>query len=249
MIEAYYDTVRKDFPADWTHGEAGTPMIKMQHPETEMFSSGIHGRSGVGCPDCHMPFRRSGGVKITNHNVLSPLHRVEEVCRTCHPLDGTTLTNRILFIQKKTALMLRNSEAAILALVDDIVRARDLLSKDPRFAAGKSPEALAAARDGVLKEPREFHRRASLRWDFVFSENSTGFHSPQEAARVLSQSIELARRGQLSLAAKLSALGIPFAPTVAYGRVPAPGQPIAERSKGLGDPPPSELISFDRDIH
>ncbi|MGL4650009.1 MAG: ammonia-forming cytochrome c nitrite reductase subunit c552, partial [Caldilineaceae bacterium] len=38
----------------------------------------------------------------------------------------------------------------------------------------------------------------SLRWDFVSSENSTGFHSPQEAARVLANAIDFARQAQLS---------------------------------------------------
>jgi nitrite reductase (cytochrome c-552) len=28
-------------------------------------------------------------------------------------------------------------------------------------------------------------RAAQMRWDFIASENSTGFHSPQEAARIL----------------------------------------------------------------
>ena len=34
-------------------------------------------------------------------------------------------------------------------------------------------------------------------WDFVSSENSTGFHSPQEAARILANAIDNARQAQL----------------------------------------------------
>ena len=41
------------------------------------------------------------------------------------------------------------------------------------------------------------HRSAQLRWDFISSENSTGFHSPQEAARVLADSIDMARQAQI----------------------------------------------------
>jgi nitrite reductase (cytochrome c-552) len=37
-----------------------------------------------------------------------------------------------------------------------------------------------------------------MRWDFIFSENSTGFHSPQEAARVLANAMDLARQAQLA---------------------------------------------------
>ena len=35
--------------------------------------------------------------------------------------------------------------------------------------------------------------------DFVMSENSMGFHAPQEATRILGNAINLCRLGQLSL--------------------------------------------------
>ncbi len=55
----------------------------------------------------------------------------------------------------------------------------------------------AGATEEQLADARYLHRRAQLRWDFVFSENSTGFHSPQEAARILGNAIDLARQAQL----------------------------------------------------
>jgi nitrite reductase (cytochrome c-552) len=35
--------------------------------------------------------------------------------------------------------------------------------------------------------------------DFIESENSNGFHAPQEATRILGEAIDYARRGQLAL--------------------------------------------------
>jgi nitrite reductase (cytochrome c-552) len=35
--------------------------------------------------------------------------------------------------------------------------------------------------------------------DFIESENSTGFHAPQEAARILGESINFSRKGQVAL--------------------------------------------------
>jgi nitrite reductase (cytochrome c-552) len=35
--------------------------------------------------------------------------------------------------------------------------------------------------------------------DFVEVENSTGFHAPQEAARILGESINFARKGQIAI--------------------------------------------------
>lgn len=38
-----------------------------------------------------------------------------------------------------------------------------------------------------------------MREQYVEAENSTGFHAPQEAARILAESIDFTRRGQLVL--------------------------------------------------
>ena len=38
MFDDYYDKIRDKFPSDWTHKLSGAPMIKIQHPETELYS-------------------------------------------------------------------------------------------------------------------------------------------------------------------------------------------------------------------
>jgi nitrite reductase (cytochrome c-552) len=70
QIEALYDEHR--FPSgeafsDWKHSETGAAVYKAQHPEFEMWSQGIHARSGVGCADCHMPYQREGAMKVSSH--------------------------------------------------------------------------------------------------------------------------------------------------------------------------------------
>ena len=59
QIEQFWDET--DFPDgsdfyDYEHGETGAPVYKAQHPEFELWSQGIHARSGVSCADCHMPY-------------------------------------------------------------------------------------------------------------------------------------------------------------------------------------------------
>ena len=66
----------------------------------------------------------------------------------------------------------------------------------------------------ALADVLDHHRKAQMRWDFIFSENSTGFHSPQESARVLQQSVDLARSGQLALQNVLAEHGISLPATV-----------------------------------
>ena len=177
-IDEYYEEIAF---ADWTHKETGAPMLKMQHPEFEMWSSSIHARSGVACADCHMPYIRNGSVKVSDHWIRSPLTHVNESCQTCHKWEEKELEERVLEIQHKTAALLRSSEEALVEAIAAIKDARD---------NGVPDEDLANA--------MKLQRRASLRWDFVSSENSTGFHSPQEAARILGDSMNLARQAQIA---------------------------------------------------
>lgn len=177
-IQEYYDSY--EFK-DWDHAESGAPMLKMQHPEFELFSTGIHARSGVACADCHMPYTRVGSVKVSDHWLRSPLKNLSAACQTCHNVDEEELYNRVVDIQHTTADLLRASEEALLDAIDAIVAAKE-----------------AGATDEQLAEARQLHRIAQMRWDFISSENSTGFHSPQEAARVLADCRDLARQSQLA---------------------------------------------------
>ena len=60
--------------------------------------------------------------------------------------------------------------------------------------------AIAAGRtDAELAPARDFQRKAQFYLDFVEAENSTGFHAPQEAARILGESIDFSRRGQIGV--------------------------------------------------
>lgn len=176
-IDKYYEEINFK---DWTHKEAEAPMIKIQHPEFEMYTSSLHYKSGVSCADCHMPYVREGSRKVTDHWIRSPITHVNDSCQTCHKQDEQALLDRISTIQNKTAELTRTTEKALLDAMEAIKAAK---------AAG--------ATDDQLKDARWLYRRAQLRWDFVFSENSTGFHSPQESARVLANAIDLARQAQL----------------------------------------------------
>ena len=176
-IEKYYDEIGFK---DWVHKDSGAPMLKMQHPEFEMWSSGIHAKSGVTCADCHMPYVREGAIKVSDHWVRSPLTDLSRACQTCHRQSEAELKSRVLDIQNKTHDLIDKTESAIVDAIDVIA------------AAQKS-----GATDAELAKARDFHRKASMRWDFVSSENSMGFHSPQEAARILAEAINYARQAQV----------------------------------------------------
>ncbi len=180
-ILAYY---QDNGHVDWTHATSGAPTLKAQHPEFELYNQGIHARSGVACADCHMPFKRVGAMKISDHWVRSPVLNLSNACQTCHTWPEEELRARVYQIQDRTYEMRGVALDAVLELTNDIAAAAD---------AGRTDEELAEARD--------FQRQAQFLTDFIEAENSMGFHAPQEAMRILARAIDFARRGQNALRA------------------------------------------------
>jgi nitrite reductase (cytochrome c-552) len=178
-ILAYYDDIGFK---DWTHADSNAPLLKAQHPEFELWNQGIHARSGVACADCHMPYKREGALKISDHHVRSPLLNINLACQTCHRWPETEIKDRAEAIQGRTFALRNLAMEALVELINDIKAER---------ASGKSDAELATAQD--------FQRRAQFFLDFIEAENSMGFHAPQEAARILGTSIDFSRRGQVSL--------------------------------------------------
>ncbi|MBI4581648.1 MAG: ammonia-forming cytochrome c nitrite reductase subunit c552 [Planctomycetes bacterium] len=147
-----------------------------------MWNQGIHARAGVACADCHMPYMRVGAMKISDHHVRSPLLNIANACQTCHRVPEAELEARAENIQTKTFELRNIALDALVELIGDIQRARD---------AGATDDQLAAARG--------LQRKAQFLLDFVEAENSTGFHAGQEAARVLGQSLDYTRKGQIAI--------------------------------------------------
>jgi nitrite reductase (cytochrome c-552) len=196
QIEATYNEHK--FPDgtpfyDWEHGETSAHVFKAQHPEFELWSQGVHARSGVSCADCHMPFERHGAMKVSSHWVRSPLLNINNACQTCHNVPEEELREKVATIQGRTRGMLDRAAVALTDMLDAIAEAK---------AAGASEEQLAPV--------FELQKKAQWRLDFISSENSMGFHADQEAVRVLGESIDYSRQAQ----AAATRLRAPEAPEV-----------------------------------
>lgn len=178
-IFAYYEEEKFK---DWTHAETGAEVLKAQHPEFELYNQGIHARSGVACADCHMPYKREGALKISDHHVRSPVLNINRACQTCHRWPEEELKARVETIQERNYKLRNLAMDALVELINDLKAAR---------SSGRTDSELSAARN--------FQRRAQFYLDFIEAENSTGFHAPQEAARILGESIDFSRRGQAAL--------------------------------------------------
>jgi nitrite reductase (cytochrome c-552) len=180
-VEDAYAHYEKVGHSDWTHKLTGAPALKAQHPEFEMFSQGVHARSGVACADCHMPYLREGGMKVSDHHVRSPLLNVNRACQGCHHFPEEELKNRVEAIQTRFVAARDLAMDAVVELIKDI-----------ETAGAQAPEpALSAA--------RKAQRKAQFYVDYVEAENSMGFHGGGEALRILTEATDAARLGQLAL--------------------------------------------------
>ena len=178
-IFAHYEAVGHK---DWTHARSGAPVLKAQHPEFELYSQGIHARSGVACADCHMPYERRGALKISDHHVRSPLLNLDQACQTCHKISEQELRERVYTIQDRTFETRNIAIDALLDLVAGIEKARAGDSAAPR-----------------VRLAQRYQRAAQFYADFVEAENSMGFHADQEAVRILGNSINFSRLGRAAL--------------------------------------------------
>jgi nitrite reductase (cytochrome c-552) len=114
--------------------------------------------------------------------VRSPLLNINQACQTCHKASEDELKYRAETIQERTFYLRNVAMNALMELINDIQNAKN---------SGKPDDQLAQARD--------FQRKAQFYLDFIEAENSMGFHAPEEAARVLGDSINFSRLGQLAV--------------------------------------------------
>ena len=182
QIEAYYDAYKFDDGRrfyDWEHTETGAEVLKAQHPEFEMWSQGIHARSGVSCADCHMPYTREGALKVSDHWVRSPLLNISRSCQVCHVYPEEEIQARVDVIQNRTNDLMQRAAKAMTDMLDAL-------------SAAKKAGAPASRLGPAL----ELQRKAQWRLDFVAAENSMGFHAPAEAGRILAEAIDFARQAE-----------------------------------------------------
>lgn len=179
-MEEYYDNYEY---ADWTHALSRAPMLKAQHPDYELYRTGVHADRGVSCADCHMPYQREGGLKFTNHHISSPLHNISGSCQVCHRESEEKLLENVYERQNKVQELRRIAEINLARVHLEAKTAWD-----------------NRATEEEMKPVLTLIRHAQWRWDWVAAANGMGFHSPVECLRVLGTSIEKAQEARILLA-------------------------------------------------
>lgn len=182
QLEHYSKARRSD---EWEHEITGALVAKIQHPEYELYHEGqnvnIHSQLGLGCTDCHMPQKEDEhGETYSSHTWTSPLTHVEESCIQCHGNWGEAET-----IAKAESVQGKVYEKQN-RIGDEL--ARFITNFGERINNGDLS-------DDEIEKAREIQREAQFYWDFIWVENSNGFHNWQEAHRVLDNAEELINQG------------------------------------------------------
>ena len=187
-IEKYYDNAEYK---DWVHGLSKAPMLKAQHPDYEIFMMGPHAKRGLSCADCHMPYKAEGGIKYSDHQIMSPLKNISSTCQTCHHESEEQLRNYVYEYQDK-ALEIRDR------IETELAKAHIMAKTAWDNGADESK----------MKQSLQLIRQSQWRWDFAAASHGASFHAPVETQRILAHSLEKALQAQLELQKVLFSLGV-----------------------------------------
>ncbi len=187
-MEEYFDEVGH---VDWVHTLSRAPMLKAQHPDYEMFIMGPHAQRGLSCADCHMPYKVEGGIKYSDHQIMSPLKNISSTCQTCHRDSEENLRNYVYEYQDK-ALEIRDR-------VEQEITKAHVLAKSA-WDNGATESTMTTALNLI--------RQAQWRWDFVVASHGATFHAPVESQRILAHSLDKAHQANNELQRVLFSLNV-----------------------------------------
>lgn len=187
-----------DYQQDWKHALTGEPLIKSQHPEVETFWESKYERAGASCVTCHMPRLTWNGKTFTSHWMTSPFKYLDRhlkgdrqygayPCAECHTVGPERLLHQAQRVQQHVFELQQQTQQALSDAIDAIA------------AAKAARERGANVDEAGLKEAIRLHQRAHVRWEnLVVSENSMGFHNPEEVMLELGKAADLGRQAQVA---------------------------------------------------
>ena len=197
-VETIIKKIRSsDSYREWTQKVTGLKLGFIRHPEFELFSNGsVHWNASVACADCHMPYKRVGHYKVSDHDVTSPLKNDLRGCVQCHSEGVEWLKSQVYAIQDRTMSgMLRAGYQAAFAA--------KLIEKINETGGPGGPED-----SSIYKRMIGNYEEAFYRVVFIGAENSIGFHNPSEAGRILADALAFGGEAERLAAVLLTRRGV-----------------------------------------
>ena len=176
---------------DFVNSLSKTPIVKAQHPDYELYKTGIHGQKGVSCADCHMPYTQEGSVKYSDHTVGNPLETMDRSCMTCHRESEAKLKSILKEKYNRKEVLFDTS-------VTNLAKAH--LEAKKAWEVGATETEMAPIIADI--------RAAQWRWDYGVASHGGFFHAPEETLKVLANANEFAQNARLKLISVLAAHGV-----------------------------------------
>ncbi|MBF0118455.1 MAG: ammonia-forming cytochrome c nitrite reductase subunit c552 [Desulfobacterales bacterium] len=182
---------------EWKQTVTGFKLGFIRHPEFELFTKqSVHFNAGLACADCHMPYKRVGSSKISDHNLMSPIKDNLKACVTCHPKSEERLKNQVLEIQNCVVSLLNRAGYATATV------AKLFETANKQIEQGKKIDM------AFYDSAKDFYLEAFYRAIYIGAENSVGFHNSSESSRILGDSIAFASKAESLLRQALTKASI-----------------------------------------
>lgn len=191
--------VLKSDPAygEWKQAVTGFKLAYLRHPEFEFYSNNsVHWNAGASCADCHMPYKKVGGFKVSEHRIMSPIKSDMRACLQCHAETPEWLKQQVITIQDRTmSLLLRAGyQTAVAAKLFEV--------------ANKSQAQGKQLNQTLYNKAKDLYLEAFYRVVFIGAENSIGFHNPTEATRILGDAVAYASKSEAVLRTMIAQAGV-----------------------------------------
>lgn len=182
---------------EWKQNVTGYKFGFIRHPEYELYSrNSTHWNANVSCADCHMPYKKVGANKISDHNVTSPLKDEMRACQQCHTETPEWLKKQVLAIQDRTVSLMQRAGYAT------AVTAKLIEMTHKAQADGKPID------QDLYNRAKDLYIEAFYRVIYSGAENSVGFHNPTEMSRILGDAIAMAGKSDALLRQALTKAGV-----------------------------------------
>ncbi|MFU8890783.1 MAG: ammonia-forming cytochrome c nitrite reductase subunit c552 [Anaerosomatales bacterium] len=174
-----------DYRQDWTHAIIGEPLIKSQHPETELYWNSPHYDAGASCASCHMPrVQTATGTWVRSHWFTSPYKYGDRDTFGAFAGEiglrtGARYNPCVHCHDDRTATAIASQEAVYerQKVVQELLATSVLALGEVREAT----EDGATVDETARRQAVEAHRKAHVLWEnLIVSENSMGFHNFDE---------------------------------------------------------------------
>ena len=173
------------YTQDWKHKIIEQPLIKSQHPETELYWESVHYDAGATCSDCHMPQVKSASGRVFRSHWFTSPYKYQDAKYFKPFADKTGLNSA--YAEKPCASCHSDRQAAGIAQQEAFYARQKVVQDLLAVSVAELGRDASVKKAGGKLDTTSYdaavasHRKAHVLWEnLAVSENSMGFHNFDE---------------------------------------------------------------------